>query len=100
MTNNDLNLKYQEEQRAIAAANQNAAIARIVHIIYYAFGVLEFLLAIRVILRAIGVNPDNFFASLIYNLSYPFAVIFTTLFANPAIGRTGVLEFTTIIGMI
>ena len=44
--NQELNLR--EKERAIAAANQNSAVARIVNLVYFVFGILEFLLAIRV----------------------------------------------------
>ncbi len=104
MTDQDIQrsreLALAERQRAIAAANQNAAVARIIRIIDFIFGVLEVLLALRIILRALGANPDNFFASLIYGITSPFVALFSTLFTNPVLGRTAVLELTTIVAMI
>jgi hypothetical protein len=96
--NQELNL--QEKQRAIAAANQNSAIARIVNIIYFLFGVLEFLLGLRVILHLIGVNEANGFANFINVLSAPFVWLFSTLVQNPALSPNSVFEVTTIIAMI
>ncbi|MBX3085440.1 MAG: YggT family protein [Anaerolineae bacterium] len=93
----DLNLY--EEERAIAAANQNSAVARIVNIIYFLFGVLELLLATRVILHLIGANQSNGFVAFINALTAPFLVLFSTLVRNPALTATGVLEITTIIAM-
>jgi YggT family protein len=92
-------LNVAEKERAIAAANQNSAIARFVRIIYFLFGVLEVLLAVRVVLHVVGANAGNGFADLIYGLTNPFAAPFATLLANPTIGA-GVLEVTTIIAML
>jgi uncharacterized membrane protein len=92
-------LSVAEKQRAIAAANQNSAVARFVRIIYFLFGVLEVLLAVRIVLHLLAANAGNVFADLIYGLTNPFVVPFATLLANPAIGA-GVLEITTIIAMI
>ena len=93
-------LELREKQRSIAAANQNSAIARIVHIEYFLFGLLELLLALRVILHLLGANPNNTFASIIYGLSGPFVALFTNLLRNPALSTTTMLELTTIIAMI
>jgi YggT family protein len=92
-------LNVAEKERAIAAANQNSAIARFVRIIYFLFGVLEVLLAVRVVLHVLAANAGNGFADLIYGLTNPFVAPFSTLLANPNIGA-GVLELTTIVAMI
>lgn len=89
-----------EKKRGIAAANQNSAIARIVNIVYFLFGALELLLAIRVILQLIGVNAENGFASFVYGLSAPFVALFESLLQNPSLGGASVLEITTIIAML
>ena len=95
----NVKLSVQEHQRQIAAANQNSAVARVVHISYFLFSALEFLLGIRIVLRAVGANPNNLFASVIYQLSQPFANVFLSLFQNPHLGPGGLLEVTTIIGI-
>jgi hypothetical protein len=92
-------LSVYEQERAIAAANQNSAVARVVNIVYFLFGVLELLLATRVILHLVGANPANGFANFIYAVSNPFVALFSTLVKNPAFGANGVLEITTIIAM-
>lgn len=89
-----------EKQRGIATANQNSAVARIVNIVYFLFGTLEMLLAVRVILHLVGVNADNGFASFIYGLSEPFVALFASLLQNVSVGGTSVLEVTTLIGML
>ncbi len=103
MTEQDIQrreLAVEEQRRAIAAANQNAAVARLIRIIDFIFGVLEVLLALRIVLHALGANPGNAFADLVYGLTNPFVALFSTLFTNPVIGRTAVLELTTIVAMI
>ncbi len=89
-----------EKRRGVAAANQNSTIARIVNIVYFLFGALELLLAVRVILYLIGVNAENGFASFIYGLSAPFVALFASLLQNPTLGGTSVLEITTLIAML
>lgn len=93
-------LKERELKRSIAAANQNSSVARIVNIVYFLFGALEFLLAVRVILHLMGANPNNGFATFIYALSAPFVALFSTLLRNPTLSQTAMLEVTTMIAML
>lgn len=93
-------LNLDEKKRGIAVANQNSATARIVNIVYFLFGALELLLAVRVILHLVGANAANGFASFVYGLSSPFVALFASLLQNPTLGTTGVLEITTIIAML
>jgi|SRR5581483_5803780 YggT family protein len=93
-------LNLHETERSIAAANQNSTIARTVNIVYFLAGVLELLLATRVVLHLIGANADNGFANFIYGLSGPFVALFVSLLKNPVLSATSVLEVTTIIAMI
>ncbi|MCC7446259.1 MAG: YggT family protein [Anaerolineae bacterium] len=93
-------MSVEEQKRAIEEANQNSAVARVVRIIYFLFGVLEVVLALRVVLMALGANPDNTFAALVYGLTGPFVALFANLFANPTINGAAVLELTTIVAMI
>lgn len=94
------NLNLEEKTRGIAAANQNSSVARIINIVYFLFGALELLLAIRVVLHLVGANADNGFASFVYGLSAPFVALFASLVQNPTLGGTAVLEITTIIAML
>lgn len=94
----DLNLH--EKKRGIAAANQNSTTARIVNVVYFLFGILGLVLAMRVILHLIGANADNGFANIIYGLSAPFVALFASLLQNPALSTTSVLEVTTLIAML
>lgn len=96
--NQELNLR--EKERSIAAANQNSAVARLVSIVYFVFGILEVLLVLRLILRLVGANQDNAFVNFIYGLSYPFVALFANLVQNPTLSTSSVLEITTIIAII
>lgn len=104
MTENDYrrsaHLSVEEQKRAMDAANQNSAVARLVRIIYYLFGLLELLLAARVVLQLLGANDNNPIAQIILGLSWPFVALFATLFSNPALGTRSILELTTIAAMI
>lgn len=93
-------MNLDEKKRGIAVTHQNATVARIVHIVYFLFGALELLLAVRLILYAIGANLDNSFARFIDDLSSPFVALFASLLENPTLGTTGVLEVTTLIAML
>src|SRR5260221_13310319 len=93
-------LSVEEQQRAIAAANQNSAVARVVRIVYFLFGLLELLLALRVVLRLLAANAGNPFADLVYGITQPFIALFANLFANPTLSGNNVLEMTTIAAMV
>jgi uncharacterized protein YggT (Ycf19 family) len=93
-------LNLDEKKRGIAVAHQNSAIARIVNIVYFLFGALELLLAVRVILYLISANPENSFTRFIDDLSSPFVALFASLLENPTLGATGVLEVTTLVAIL
>jgi|SRR5450432_727504 YggT family protein len=93
-------LNVEEEQRSIEAANQNSAIARIVNIIYFLFGLLIVLLGVRVVMHMLSANTGNGFADFIYGITQPFVALFAGLFANPSLGGTAVLELTTLAAIV
>ena len=93
-------LRLRDEERRIAAAKQNAAIARIVQLIYFAVGALAVLLALRVVLRLFGANPDNQFAKVIHDLSNPFVAPFATLFGTPELGKSVVLDTNALVAIV
>lgn len=72
-------------------------------IVYYISGVLETLLACRLILKLLGANPQSTFVSIIYSVSQalllPFAGIFRSA-VTKGIETQSVLESGTIIAMI
>ena len=93
-------LNLAENKRAIDAANQNSAVARVVNVAYYLFGIVEVVLLVRVLLHLVAANSGNAFASVIDTISYPFVMLFSTLVKNPILGANSVLEITTVIAMV
>ncbi|HEX6797445.1 MAG TPA: YggT family protein, partial [Ktedonobacterales bacterium] len=69
------------------------------HIIYLILGILETLLAIRLLLRLLDANPNAGFSSLIYGVTFPFVALFEGVFPTPS-ARGSVLELSTILAMI
>lgn len=72
-------------------------------IVYYILGVLEVLLAFRLIFKFLGANPESNFVSLIYVISEGFLSPFSGIFRsaiNSGIETRSVFEPTTIIAMI
>src|SRR5215470_10482891 len=68
-------------------------------IVYFAFGVLEALLIIRLVMKLLGANPDAGFSQLIYGVTFPFVALFQGVFPNPG-GSSGVLELSTLLALI
>jgi uncharacterized protein YggT (Ycf19 family) len=76
-----------------------SAADRAAQVVYLVFGVIEVLIAVRVILRLLDANPDAGFTSLIYNLSYPFVALFLGVFP-PAQSRGNVLELSSLLAIL
>jgi uncharacterized membrane protein len=72
---------------------------RVVQFIYLLFGLIEGLIAIRFVLRALAANPSAPFAEFIYGITAPLVVPFVGLFGNPR-GDSAVLEFQSVVALI
>ena len=81
-----------------SAYQKKKVIFKTYQIIWYLLGVVEVLLAFRVILKALGANPTGF-VSMVYNLSDPLALPFTGIF-KPSATSSNVIEWTTFLAMI
>lgn len=68
-------------------------------LIWLAFGLVEALILMRIVLKLIGANPASLFAALIYDVSYIFLFPFEGLVGTPAAGGFA-LELSSIIAMI
>lgn len=67
------------------------------------FGVVESLLAFRLIFKLLGANPENGFVSGIYSITKPVVSIFEGIFSSAStegLETTSVLEPGTLIAMI
>ncbi len=91
------------DQTATATTDPYAArvrtASRVVQLIYLVFGVIEALIAIRIVLHALGANPDAGFAQLIYGLTAPLVAPFAGLFGNPQ-ANGNVLELQSIVALV
>ena len=68
-------------------------------LIWLALGLIEGLIAMRIILKIIGANAESLFASFIYGFSYLFLFPFEGLVGTPTSGGV-VLEISSIIAML
>ncbi len=78
---------------------QRVATFKVTQLIWLLLGLLEGILALRVIFKLIGVNAANSFAAFLYNVTDLFVAPFKSLTGAPAAGGM-VLELSTIIAMI
>lgn len=72
-------------------------------VVYYILGIVEALLAFRLIFKILGANPESGFVSIIYSISRVFLIPFTAIFRSAAtqgIETKAVLEPGTIIAMV
>ena len=78
---------------------QRLASFKATQLIWWLFGLLEAVLALRFIFKIIGVNANNSFASFLYNVSGFFVKPFVSLTGSPAASGM-VFEFSTLLAMI
>ncbi len=72
---------------------------RVALVIYVLFGILEGLIAIRILLKLLAANPIAGFSSFIYNLTAPFVAPFNSVFATPTT-HGSIFEFSTLLALI
>ena len=92
----------QSVQTTPPVVDPNAPISpadRTVRIIYLVFGVIEALIAIRVILKLLAANPYAGFTSLIYNVTQPFVALFQGVFPD-AQSKGSVLEVSSLLAIL
>ena len=78
---------------------QRVTTFKITQLIWWLFGLLEAVLALRFIFKLVGVNAANPFASFLYSVSGFFVKPFASLTGAPAAAGM-VFEFSTLIAMI
>ena len=69
------------------------------NLIYFIFGGIALLIAARVLLLAIGANPDNGFTNFIYRLSRIFVAPFTSMVEPIELGTTAVFEVSSVLAI-
>jgi hypothetical protein len=68
-------------------------------IVWYVLGALEVLLAFRFVFKLLGANPEAGFSSLIYGITYIFAIPFLSVFRSSYIVSGSIFEWTTLLAM-
>ncbi|MDP2720463.1 MAG: YggT family protein [bacterium] len=68
-------------------------------VVWYLLGLLEALLAFRFVLKLLAANPSAGFSSFIYNVSYPFAAPFLSVFRVSRV-EGNILEWATLLAML
>lgn len=81
------------------AAQRGAGVARAKQVIYFIFGAIEALLALRFVLLLLGANEASSFVSLIYTLSHPFALPFQGIFGEPTFGAS-MIAWSALVGIV
>ena len=72
---------------------------RLTQLMNQVFGLIEGLIAIRLLLKVLGANPSTGFAQFIYGITTPLVEPFLGLFNNPTY-QNGVLELSSIVALI
>lgn len=114
MTMNDPNQEdYREEHRIVntgattmeqqvvenVGAERYSNVSRVTSFVWLLFGILEALIALRVVLKLIAANPGSAFAALVYQITDLFLWPFSGITITPSsAGFT--LDIPAIIGMI
>jgi YggT family protein len=70
------------------------------NLIYFIFGAISLLIAMRVLLKAIGANPDNGFTRFIYNFSHLFVAPFLSMVDPIELSDTAVFEIASVLAII
>ena len=79
--------------------NRRLIAHRLTQLIYWLFGLIEGLIAIRFVLKALGANPSAGFADFIYRVSGILVAPFMGLFGNLQ-SQGSVLELNSIVALI
>jgi len=82
-----------------AGREQRVATLKASQLIWLLLGILEAVIALRVVFKLIGVNAANPFATLLYKVTDFFVAPFASLVGAPAAGGM-VLEISSVIAMI
>jgi hypothetical protein len=75
----------------------------VAYLVYFFFGLLEFLLGFRLVFKLFGANPVSGFVRFIYSLTQPFVLPFEGNFRKgytQGVETTSVLEPSTLVAML
>jgi YGGT family len=81
-------------------AGRRATSVRLVQAIYLVFGVIEGLLLIRFLLRALAANAEAGVAQAVYGITGVLVAPFSGLFGTPQITTGAALEVSTLVALL
>lgn len=89
-----------DPERRESLEEPGPTIVKVNRVINYTFRILEGLILIRVLLKALGANPFNAFVTFIYTITEPFTAPFLTVFSVPTISTSiGVIELGAVVAI-
>ena len=81
-------------------ASRRSMSIKLVQAIYLVFGLIEAVLLIRFVLKALGANAEAGFAQFIYGMTGPLVAPFLGLFGTPQAASGATLELHTLIALV
>ena len=81
-------------------SGRRAMSIKLTRAIYLVFGLIEALLLIRFVLKALGANAEAGFAQFIYGMTGPLVAPFLGLFGTPQAASGATLELHTLIALV
>lgn len=69
-------------------------------LVYFVFGVIEILIALRILLKLIAANPDSGFTQFIYGVTGPFVAPFRNIVGEPSTTTGNVFEISSVLAII
>ncbi len=81
------------------AERRAATAARINQVVYFIFGIINALIAIRFVLLALGASQSSDFVRLMYGLTQPFVAPFLGIFGEPVI-QNSVIEWSSLVAIL
>lgn len=90
---------YSDPSVQVPNYQRKKTVFRAYQVVWYILGVIEVLLAFRVLLKLLAANPGSGFTQFIYGVSAPLAVPFLGVITSSTVGRS-VLEWSTLLAMI
>ena len=87
----------------VVVPKQPSASSTVAYFIYFLFGVLEILLAFRLVFKLAGANPVSPFVSMIYAISKPFILPFEGIFHRgytQGVETASILEPSTLVAIV
>src|SRR5262249_59459221 len=79
--------------------NRRQAAMRVTQLVYWVFGLIEGLIAIRFVLKALGANPSAGFAEVIFGMTRILVAPFVGAFCKPPSGGT-VLRLSSVLALV